>query len=493
MIPRNLLCFGTGIVCLFVFQGALGVPPELGMPPEYDPVVSQGAEVCSRESDLNFLHLLDLAETSAAVASKRKCTSSEVVTVAQQKLYKNEFSKFLRLYRSFFFFDPYQVIYQNSLLATQELTEPQQFNKKGEYPFDGYFAAREILGKKLKGNEPFADAVLSAHYALVSKESITQEHVAQMKGYSPRNSEGALDEHLGKFRSRCGYFQEGMNELTQENQITLSDGSPLRAEGRKLKEVLLENSYLHPEEASGNSDKRRISYPCITDVASIDQILKNHRMNLSQKLMDRLKEVRSQLHKESQSQENKAASINHNDDAGFQRLQRQLVRELLSYEFTVLKKRLSRSHGNAEKVIEATAKFIHSFISIHPFLNGNGRIARLLTELIFEEYGINPPLMLYWGQDILLGKESFVRLMRDAVLLSDRMHADACDHFEGINSLDISSLFDLKDKKVGLQDYLNWARRTNAGTMIGSKKPALYVEGDMKKVTEPIRRAFAGS
>ena len=40
----------------------------------------------------------------------------------------------------------------------------------------------------------------------------------------------------------------------------------------------------------------------------------------------------------------------------------------------------------------------HAFVAVHPFPEGNGRMARLLTNLVLERYGIKPSQVKYEGE-----------------------------------------------------------------------------------------------
>lgn len=95
-----------------------------------------------------------------------------------------------RVYHSFYFFDPILVLLENLIIEPQhplihssfmtedeivnfELKEPEFYNINGEYPYDGYFAAREIFRK----DSPFdLKTILRAHQAMLSKKSITLKH-----------------------------------------------------------------------------------------------------------------------------------------------------------------------------------------------------------------------------------------------------------------------------------------------------------------------------
>lgn len=50
----------------------------------------------------------------------------------------------------------------------------------------------------------------------------------------------------------------------------------------------------------------------------------------------------------------------------------------------------------SDPIDEIAARFHHRLVSIHPFANGNGRHARLMTDLLLEEHGAP---RFSWGQN----------------------------------------------------------------------------------------------
>lgn len=54
-----------------------------------------------------------------------------------------------------------------------------------------------------------------------------------------------------------------------------------------------------------------------------------------------------------------------------------------------------KDKGDKEKIITEITKFHHSFLSIHPFLDGNGRVARfILSQQVAELLGVNKQIIL---------------------------------------------------------------------------------------------------
>ena len=71
------------------------------------------------------------------------------------------------------------------------------------------------------------------------------------------------------------------------------------------------------------------------------------------------------------------------------RLMRELSREIATYTIQT-EKFISSEVTEADRacaILQLTAFIVTKFIKIHPFLNGNGRIARLLTNYFLYRYG----------------------------------------------------------------------------------------------------------
>lgn len=52
------------------------------------------------------------------------------------------------------------------------------------------------------------------------------------------------------------------------------------------------------------------------------------------------------------------------------------------------------------KPLEAAARFHHRLVQIHPFPNGNGRHARIATDIFLEDYYGHPPIQWASGFDL---------------------------------------------------------------------------------------------
>jgi len=60
-------------------------------------------------------------------------------------------------------------------------------------------------------------------------------------------------------------------------------------------------------------------------------------------------------------------------------------------------------HGKALAMEEIAARFHHRLVSIHPFPNGNGRLARMITDLLLVQRGKS---RFTWGNDLVQDGEA---------------------------------------------------------------------------------------
>lgn len=74
-------------------------------------------------------------------------------------------------------------------------------------------------------------------------------------------------------------------------------------------------------------------------------------------------------------------------------------------------------HGTYE-ADEIAARFHHRLVFIHPFANGNGRHARLMTDILLENVIDRPPFT--WGQSNLAPKGEDRRHYIEALVAADR-------------------------------------------------------------------------
>ncbi|MCZ4279834.1 mobile mystery protein B [Kiloniella laminariae] len=67
--------------------------------------------------------------------------------------------------------------------------------------------------------------------------------------------------------------------------------------------------------------------------------------------------------------------------------------------------------------LEAAARFHHRMVQIHPFANGNGRHARIATDIMLEDHYKHPPILWVSGLDLLADsnrRTSYISALRAA-------------------------------------------------------------------------------
>ena len=414
------------------------------------------------------------------------CTSVELTSIARSRLNAEDFEKFERLFRSFFFFNPHEVIYSNSLKDAQELTEPTQFNRRGEYPFDGYFAARQALAQKVPN-------LMSVHRALLSAASIKPEHVLQMQipgrpPVIPTNSEGTAENQLGSFRSGCVFFRMDPQSYNSghngEAELTSFSGESLKRDVAfpvTMSEAVSANKYLRyrddpltPESSVGLG---RIEFPCVDSLGAVARILRTLGPTLSSPLRDKLLKLERSFRGSGEKVEPEA-------------VQKDLSAELVGSELTRVRNLLGPMDAKKDRtrIIDAVADFSHNMIGIHPFINGNGRLTRLLAETILEEKGINPPVYFNFGEDVLVTPKTFRAVFQDAVRLSDQLVAGACAQFRGADSLNVGAVLGLPQIKVGFQQYFDWVKDKKVGLTVDPRR--IVVDDSARKLVAGLVSAF---
>ncbi len=84
-----------------------------------------------------------------------------------------------------------------------------------------------------------------------------------------------------------------------------------------------------------------------------------------------------------------------------------------------------KSLADLRKFSDLTAKFHRNMISIHPFIDGNGRTTReFCLYYAFKSEGLIPPKLLYPDGDILLSEAEFQQIVWDGMLANLRLQDD---------------------------------------------------------------------
>jgi Fic-DOC domain mobile mystery protein B len=83
--------------------------------------------------------------------------------------------------------------------------------------------------------------------------------------------------------------------------------------------------------------------------------------------------------------------------------------------------------NNSFTPLEIGARFHHRLVWIHPFPNGNGRHARLITDLIITRYFCVKPFT--WGSNLALETDALRKTYIDALKAADNRDFSALEKF----------------------------------------------------------------
>ena len=75
------------------------------------------------------------------------------------------------------------------------------------------------------------------------------------------------------------------------------------------------------------------------------------------------------------------------------------------------------AENNTFDPLEAGARFHHRMVQIHPFPNGNGRHARIATDIYLSDYFDQPPIEWASGFDLQADndrREAYIAALRSA-------------------------------------------------------------------------------
>ena len=410
---------------------------------------------CLREASqiLSQNQTLELAQ-GIVLNAPPACTSVELTAIARAQLGAEDFRRFERVYRSFFFFDPSDVIYAQSLRGVQEVDEPTQFNRRGEYPFDGYFAARHALTQA-------APDLLGVHRALLSASSISPEHVRWMQRTGsppvvPTHAEGSSADQLGRFRDDCAFFQIDPKSFARGSLLDHGGDGDAK---HTLRQAVGANSFLQyredPVGSGTTSGISRVEYPCVDNLSSLTRVLRYLGPSLTEPLRAQLATLERSFRGSGEKSDPRA-------------LQKELMAGLVNAQFAQVRHLLRSMDPKKDRtrIIDAVANFEHHLIAIQPFSSGNARISRLLAESLLEERGLNPPIHFDYAEEALLRPAAFRAAFQEAVRQSDRLVAGACARFQGVESLNIAGIIGFNQKEVGLQTYLDWVRKKKLGLQV---------------------------
>jgi prophage maintenance system killer protein len=323
---------------------------------------------------------------------RKKSPSQEVLKKASELLPPKMAQAFSDWVQGQFAEDP-RVSFEDHYLGRQrsEFPEgPKRYHSRGERPFDGYLAARSFLSD-IPLEKIDLSQVQEAHRKLMSRESSRESSgkIFQVDGHLAKNSQGLKDSELGQIRNEGVGFEVEGKQLPQGFSAT----------GKTLFSVKRENIFLNENKDS------RITYAPLSRWRAID-----NRKNLSSGLVMKLRGLEEKYG---------VKALDNKNVPEIQEATQAFVKELAKRIWEDAKNEVKEATSYKE-VIKAAAEFQRDFISVHPFFDGNGRIARLLTEKLLESRGLPAPTYTYWGEDVALSRSEMEALLSQSVHHSEK-------------------------------------------------------------------------
>jgi hypothetical protein len=319
----------------------------------------------------------------------------EIFKVARAKMNRNDFNEFRKWYFGTFFYDITGTVRWNLKGQYPKMKYFTGFNEKGDRPLEGYITAKEF-SKSFKAMDLNPKILAKVQKKLLSKESIFTKKlkvVVQDKAYI-RNSEGVKNEDLDKKRNYAVHYKMGFQLSKYHRTVsTKSHFRNLRWSKPTNPFVKFKRNatyYLNPLDHFNYKDCLRRKIPEKTCAG-----VKKH-----------LPDYKSKKYKPGATQTYRDWLIGYTNEA---------LREL--------KISLKNARSNWD-IIKAAAFFHHSFVSIHPFANGNGRTSRTITEKILEDYNLPPQIGVPFGIDVTFSRKDFATVVGDSVAISKKFHED---------------------------------------------------------------------
>ncbi len=452
-------------------------PPDVAYPPQRPrPLDAAAKALLASKAILRHSEALPGRPEQATVRSGRYLPAQALIGRMKSQLPPSRYREFLRYYHSLFFFDTKEQLLENLASRDSSLRPFQGYDLNGERPLDGYLRARRRLFAKPALDLTVADLSV-AHKDLLSKKSVRADRLPP--GVSPANSENTPNSELGRLRGdRSVYVDPDLFPASALNRV---DGrGPLKDSPKTYPELVKNNPLL-------SKIKDGVEY------VSLPQW---------ERFQERLSPAtRARI----QTLEARGVNLNSRDgEVG--ELRRQVLSELLERCLADLKKGLSEAKTSRD-VERAVGEFYYEFISIHPYQNGNGRLARLLAERFLEEFGLPPPIWTHLGEDMALSREDFLVMMKDSLDLSETFHKELNTLVEaGIDYRALNRPYAILDGLIP-EDFMTWVAAAKEPTLswnAASRAQAIaqYLKwreslsykngsGGMRLVTPLFRRTFA--
>lgn len=444
----------AGLLALFSLSAHAVLPPECGPlfkifspTPEITHLFKEKdrSTAPSRGSKEELADIADLLARPLPEGTTPTLTD-QLSNLASEKLSPSEQKAFNDWLLGQFAEDP-RAVFEDQFLGRQKSLfpgGPLRYNQNGERPFDGYLAARK-LAESLSLDEIELPAIQKLHQLLMSRESHRDPStkVFQEDQRPARNSQGLKDSELGAIRSENIGFEVGGKYFP----------SGFSAIGKPVTDVVLDNPFIQ------ESRPGFISYVPLTRWRYLD-----NRFPLSPELVKKLI-----------AQEKKHGLIQMNqDDPELNEVRRAFIEEL-SQKFWDRAKTDVKKAKTHHELIEAVAEFQKNFVSIHPFIDGNGRVTRLLTEKLLNSRGANSPTYSHWGEDLSLTQAQLSELLARSIHFSEEMQIKLKQHLEN---------------KKNHSQFLNPALEAQAKEILGDPLGTFDSERFLKWL-EPHREDFS--
>jgi hypothetical protein len=353
--------------------------------------------------------LLERENSSAALPLKPSSNiyseRTELIDQAKKTLSGADLKEFENWYYSHFFFDRQQILRESLESESFGIHEPQSFKTKGEDPFLAYQRTREKLFQK-SFYDLTLDDIKAVQRDLLSKDTIADSAGRSSLGTKARNSENIPDSALGRIRGGSEvYYDPNDAKTIRQSPIRLTTGKEISDLPKSDEAIRANNPKLTP-----NVAENKVWYTRLKDWES-------YRAHLSPETTSLIERLKAEIH-----------PVNDRDwlNPKFSEARQRFITEILDNTLSSFKKNLALAKTQ-DDVIKSSADFYHEYMSIHPFLNGNGRSARLLIERALEQRGLPPPIWTAFGEDVVLSSNDFRSLFEDSVNLSNRFHKDLQD------------------------------------------------------------------
>lgn len=268
---------------------------------------------------------------------------------------------------------------------------PTRYNKNGERPFDGYLASRRLVDSMPLQEISLSD-ISKIHKEMMSRESYRDESgkIFSADKTFPKNSQNLKDSELGLFRA------EGVSFETDRKHIP----SNFLAIAKPISVATGKNPLLLQQ----NSDHSKIAYAPLSKWKTYSELF-----HFSEPLTEKLQQLSTKF---------TPTELDSNQNPEINQIRQQMIKEMTESAWKKAKEDIGHAK-TTEEAIRIAAQFQRDFISIHPFYDGNGRVARLLTEKLLNSRGLPSPTYPHWGEDVSLTQNEIEAHLARSIFMSD--------------------------------------------------------------------------